>query len=286
MCGYLDRELGHRWEVANRSFSSMASVPPGASGSRCSTGSRPSTRCWPWTCPASGSSAPLPPVTRPTVGAMADALERALDAVGLERPHIAGNSMGGWLALELGRRGRAASAVAIIPPAGMWTEKERVYSRNVTASPARDRNADRALRGRRLVANLRLSAGRLCSASCISRPWRLDAGDAADTLRARSRAGPGWTGDPRGYDPIDMPREPRLDHMPRPDRLGHRATRCCCPRQADRFVREIPARSSFASLGSGTVPMVDDPERGRRFDPASSPRATRVRERRPRRRFS
>jgi pimeloyl-ACP methyl ester carboxylesterase len=48
-----------------------------------------------------------------------DDAERSLDAMGIDRVHIAGNSMGGWMALELARRGRARSVCAF-SPAGMW----------------------------------------------------------------------------------------------------------------------------------------------------------------------
>lgn len=48
-----------------------------------------------------------------------DDTERSLDALGLGRVHLAGNSMGGWVALELARRGRARSVCAL-SPAGMW----------------------------------------------------------------------------------------------------------------------------------------------------------------------
>lgn len=54
-----------------------------------------------------------------TPGAMADALERDLDAAGFERAHLVGNSLGGWLALELAARGRALSTTALAP-AGGW----------------------------------------------------------------------------------------------------------------------------------------------------------------------
>ena len=49
----------------------------------------------------------------------ADGLEELLDDLGWETCHVAGNSIGGWLALELARRGRARSVVAIAP-AGGW----------------------------------------------------------------------------------------------------------------------------------------------------------------------
>ena len=54
-----------------------------------------------------------------SVTALADALERTLDEAGIETAHIAGNSLGGWLALELASRGRARSVVAFAP-AGAW----------------------------------------------------------------------------------------------------------------------------------------------------------------------
>jgi len=54
-----------------------------------------------------------------TPAAIADALEREMDAAGFERAHLVGNSLGGWLALELASRGRALSTVALAP-AGGW----------------------------------------------------------------------------------------------------------------------------------------------------------------------
>ncbi len=49
------------------------------------------------------------------IEALADGLERELDAAGWETAHIAGNSLGGLLALELAQRGRARSVVALAP---------------------------------------------------------------------------------------------------------------------------------------------------------------------------
>ncbi|RNL75524.1 alpha/beta fold hydrolase [Nocardioides marmorisolisilvae] len=54
-----------------------------------------------------------------TVRDLVDDAERSLDDLGLERPHLVGNSLGGWIALELARRGRAASVCAL-SPAGCW----------------------------------------------------------------------------------------------------------------------------------------------------------------------
>src|SRR4051794_5219472 len=57
------------------------------------------------------------------LAAMADELERLLDSGGHERAHIAGNSLGGWLAFELAARGRAQSVVALSPALG-WDGDE------------------------------------------------------------------------------------------------------------------------------------------------------------------
>lgn len=54
-----------------------------------------------------------------TVQDLVDDAERSLDDLGLDRPHLAGNSLGGWMAIELARRGRAASVCAL-SPAGCW----------------------------------------------------------------------------------------------------------------------------------------------------------------------
>jgi alpha-beta hydrolase superfamily lysophospholipase len=54
-----------------------------------------------------------------SIDAIADGLERILDTAGLDTAHFAGNSLGGWLAIELARRGRARSVVAL-SPAGGW----------------------------------------------------------------------------------------------------------------------------------------------------------------------
>jgi pimeloyl-ACP methyl ester carboxylesterase len=63
-----------------------------------------------------------PPVGRNpvTMADVVDAAESYLDESGLDRPHLAGNSMGGYMAIELARRGRAETVCAISPP-GFWS---------------------------------------------------------------------------------------------------------------------------------------------------------------------
>jgi pimeloyl-ACP methyl ester carboxylesterase len=56
---------------------------------------------------------------RADADALADAVERAMDAAGFCVADIVGNSLGGYLALRLAARGRARSVVALAP-AGGW----------------------------------------------------------------------------------------------------------------------------------------------------------------------
>jgi len=67
--------------------------------------------------PGFGDSAVLDEV--PTPWAMAAAIGRMCGEIGVERPHVAGNSLGGWVALEIAKAGGAAS-VCLISPAGLW----------------------------------------------------------------------------------------------------------------------------------------------------------------------
>jgi pimeloyl-ACP methyl ester carboxylesterase len=52
-------------------------------------------------------------------GSLADDVERRMDALGWDTAHIVGNSLGGWVAFELERRGRARTLTGIAP-AGGW----------------------------------------------------------------------------------------------------------------------------------------------------------------------
>lgn len=71
-----------------------------------------------------------------SVADLADDLERQLAAEGLERAHLVGASLGGWLALELAQRGRAASVLAL-SPAGGWeagSAEERALGEEAVAT--------------------------------------------------------------------------------------------------------------------------------------------------------
>jgi pimeloyl-ACP methyl ester carboxylesterase len=58
--------------------------------------------------------------------ALAAAVERAMDGAGFETAHLAGNSLGGYIALRLAARGRARTVVALAP-AGGWAHGDDSY---------------------------------------------------------------------------------------------------------------------------------------------------------------
>jgi pimeloyl-ACP methyl ester carboxylesterase len=202
--------------------------------------------------PGFGNSPPLPPGTEPTPEALADAVEEAMDDAGFDRAHLAGNSLGGWIALELARRGRALTVTAI-SPAGLQHKREKGWGRNMLLAmhwavrnvPARD-------------ALLRTPLGPiLFGGPVVARPWRLDRDDFSEVLRLFADS-PGFHatlphtfgGQPKGLDEIDVP--VRI--------LWGTQDLLLLPRQGRRFERLIPGAELRYLRGLGHTPMSDDPE--------------------------
>jgi len=77
--------------------------------------------------PGFGDSPPLPGDATPDALQLTDAVASFLDDIGWQRAHLVGNSLGGWISLELAKRGRALS-VAAIGPAGFGNRRERWFT--------------------------------------------------------------------------------------------------------------------------------------------------------------
>ncbi len=76
------------------------------------------------TLPGHAGGPPLPDsVTTTTI---AELVEHALDRAGIETAHLVGNSLGGFVALQLAARGRARTVVALAP-AGGWALGDESY---------------------------------------------------------------------------------------------------------------------------------------------------------------
>lgn len=196
-----------------------------------------------------------PPVAgEPTVPALVDAVEEAMDTAGLETAHIVGNSLGGWIAAELAARGRARTVVAT-SPAGMWTGKELKYSRAVLRSSfaAAQRLAPHAERITATAAGRRLAFG-----MTYAHPERLDPADAAYAIRV-------FAGSPSFVRTLDwiearheMPRD--LHSIDCPFRVVWGTRDLLLPvRQAPRWAAHVRGAEVVRLPGVGHVPMGDDP---------------------------
>lgn len=69
--------------------------------------------------PGFGRSPMLADGLPPTPANLGAAVAELCRELGIERPHMGGNSLGGWVALEIAKAGGAASVCAI-SPAGLW----------------------------------------------------------------------------------------------------------------------------------------------------------------------
>jgi pimeloyl-ACP methyl ester carboxylesterase len=78
--------------------------------------------------PGFGESEPLPPDVEPSPVALARCVAELLDQLDLGRPHVAGNSVGGWVALELAHLHPVAS-LSLVAPAGLWRGNTPRYCR-------------------------------------------------------------------------------------------------------------------------------------------------------------
>src|SRR4051794_19890555 len=76
-----------------------------------------------------------------------DHFEMLLDDLGVETAHFAGNSMGGAISLEMAKRGRARSVVAISPGGG-WEEGNLAETQRIIRWFARNQRMAKATQRR------------------------------------------------------------------------------------------------------------------------------------------
>jgi pimeloyl-ACP methyl ester carboxylesterase len=202
--------------------------------------------------PGFGRSPALPPGVAPTAAALADAIERELDRLGVAQFHVAGYSLGARVALELATRGRTLSVIAISPD-GLGTPLERVHQ------------AAALLSGRtlaRLLAPIATpvaatGAGRsLFFAMERSRPWQLPADDAGRLLLDFAQA-PGYVATVQAS-MVDVPT--RLDRITCPVLLLQGTADPLVSMQSPRFLAFLRHAQLRWLPGLSHVPISDDPE--------------------------
>ncbi|MFF9002824.1 alpha/beta fold hydrolase [Streptomyces achromogenes] len=185
----------------------------------------------------------------PTTNAVLGALFEALD---LDRPHVAGNSLGGLLALELGREGLVRSVTAL-SPAGFWSQAERRYAFTVLLGM---RGVARRLPPRVVAGLSRTAAGRTALTSTIyARPARRSPDAVVAETRALATA-TGFTATLRAGAAVRF--TDSVAGVPVTVAWGAR-DRLLVPRQGVRAKRLIPHARLVRLPGCGHVPMNDDP---------------------------
>ncbi|MGW0820592.1 alpha/beta fold hydrolase [Streptomyces sp. NPDC002845] len=202
--------------------------------------------------PGFGESPALPEGLRHDLPTMNTALGALCEALEIERPHVAGNSLGGLLALELGRE-KLVRSVTALSPAGFWSEAERRYAFGVLLTM---RYLARRMPVPLVERMSRTTAGRTALTSTIyARPGRRSPeAVAAETLALANATGFEETlragGSVQFVD--DVSGVPVTVAWGARDRLLVR-------RQGVRAKHVIPRARLVRLPGCGHVPMNDDP---------------------------
>ncbi|WP_407548360.1 alpha/beta hydrolase [Streptomyces sp. Pv4-95] len=202
--------------------------------------------------PGFGASPGLPGGCSYDIPTVVSLLAEAFTELGIERPHVAGNSLGGLLALELGRR-NAVRSVTALSPGGFWTPAERRYAFGVL----RGMYAGAQALPEPVVESLARSA--LGRASLTGTIYAHPGRRSADAVVAETRAlrtAPGFAPTLEAGRAVqftaDVPDIPVTIAWGSRDRLLLR-------RQGVRAKQTIPGARLVRLPGCGHVPMNDDP---------------------------
>ena len=200
--------------------------------------------------PGFGQSPPPSAADSYSLASQADQLERLFRELGLNRPHVAGNSLGGYLCLELARRGSVRSAT-LLSPAGFWSPLGWVWAAVMLVSMKALSYAplwlvrplaSRATLRRALMRTVCEHGERLTPADFLG-----------DSMNLRRSAGfwPNFRRSPR----ITWTRQ---TSVPTTVAWGDQ-DKLLPPAQARRAAKRLPQATHVTLPGAGHVPMIDDP---------------------------
>ena len=171
--------------------------------------------------------------------------------LGVERPHVVGNSLGGLIGLEMGANGSVRSVTAL-SPAGFYSKPELAWiGSNLLGIKAASHAPDKVVK---LFAD-KVALRRLSLRSLYEHPERVPADLAlSDTLNLRNSRG-FWPCFAGGI----LHDYHRIPIVPTTIAWGDR-DRLLLPHQAQRAKDRMPEAQHVPLPGCGHVPMLDDPE--------------------------
>ncbi len=204
--------------------------------------------------PGHGESPALVPDGRPVRDILRETFEDFFAELGLDRPHVAGNSLGGRISLELAADDLVSSATTLAP-AGFWRHQaEFAYIRLVFTVLTGAASLAQPI----APALLRTAPGRAAAFGLLmTKGHRLDADRALGDLRGLVAARPALETIIDGGFPFDRPIDPAI---PVTVAWGTRDL-VLLPYQAGRARRALPDAVHVALERCGHVPMVDDVDR-------------------------
>lgn len=202
--------------------------------------------------PGCGASPALPDGMAHDLPTMNTVLAALCEALDIERPHVAGNSLGGLLALELARA-QLVRSVTALSPAGFWNEAERRYAFTVLMTMRQIAQRMPQSVVERLA---RPAIGRtLLTSTIYARPGRRSPEAVVAETLALARA-QGFSETLRSGRTVQFTDD--IVGTPVTVAWGNR-DRLLIPRQGVRAKSVIPRARLVRLPGCGHVPMNDDP---------------------------
>ncbi|UFS94367.1 alpha/beta fold hydrolase [Nocardia huaxiensis] len=202
--------------------------------------------------PGFGGSEPL---THTTVSTLADALVDFLAAEGIENPHLAGNSMGGGIVLDLAARGLARSVTAY-SPIGFWDTPGRIWCQQALA---RAKDLVRVLGPNLSAGILGTTAGRTAFTGLVfGKPWDISREVAIATAEGLMSAR-GFDAALASFTDFRLPDRTAVETIPVTIAWGNRDILLTYATQARRARAVLPGARHVTLHGSGHTPYYDDP---------------------------
>jgi pimeloyl-ACP methyl ester carboxylesterase len=198
--------------------------------------------------PGFGHSQPLLDHVAPTPAALADAVTQLVARLAVGPVHVAGNSLGGWVALEMAKANGARS-VTCLSPAGLW---ERPLTRATVPTRSAARRAARALSPLLPLMMRSQRLRRLALMNFVAHPERVPPAAAQRMVNSYGRAA--------AYEATSLAM--RSSMLTGAETIAVPVT--VAWGEHDRLVRPAPLRApltrSLVLAGCGHVPMWDAPD--------------------------